>query len=136
MNSQIIDNLIQFSEGALSIAERAIQERDTAVNKAAALGNDQVMLQKVASTRIDETLDAMAAANFVPAQNREKLASMLATHEGALNIVEALVYQSISPASVGEPVARTMKVAGASGDSDDTGGELAMFAKLVRDGFN
>ena len=136
MNSQIIDNLIQFSEGALSIAERAVQERDVAVNKTAALGNDQVTLQKVAASRVDETLETMTSANLVPAQNREKLASMLATHEGALSIVEALVYQSVSPASVGEPVARTTKVASAFGDSDDTGGELAMFAKLVRDGFN
>jgi hypothetical protein len=139
MQPQFVSELIKFSEGALSLAEQAVRERDTAVSKVAALeqSKDQVTLMKVASTeKVDETLDVMAAGGLVPPTNRQKLAAMLATHEGALEVVSALVFQSFSPSIGGEPVAPMAKAASVTGNSGDTGGELAMFAKLARDGFN
>lgn len=137
MHSQLVTNLFQFSEGALALAEQAVSERDKATSKVAALEQNQITLQKVASvSTIDNTLDVMAAGGLVPPSNRQKLASLLATHEGALEVVNALVFQSFSPSIGGEPVAQTVKAASAAGDSGDTGGEMAMFAKLARDGFN
>lgn len=137
MHSQLVTNLFEFSEGALALAEQAVAQRDQATSKVAALEQNQITLQKVASvSTIDKTLETMAAGGLVPPSNRQKLASLLATHEGALEVVNALVFQSFSPSIGGEPVAQTVKTASATGDSGDTGGEMAMFAKLARDGFN
>lgn len=136
MQPQIVNNLIEFSDGALSLAEQAVRERDNAISKVATLEQNQVTLHKVASDKVEETLDIMATGGLVPTANRQKLASMLSTHEGALEVVGALVFQSISPSFGGEPVAPMAKAASVTGNSGDTGDELAMFARLAREGFN
>lgn len=136
MQPQFASELIKFSEGVLALAEQASRERDEAVSKVAALEQGQVTLQKVASTQVAETLDVMTDAGLVALANREKMASMLGSHTGALEVVSALIFQSFSPSIGGEPVPQTVKAARVAGDSGDTGGELAMFAKLARDGFN
>lgn len=134
MSTEVIQQLVSLSEGALALADQTARERDSALSKIAQLEN-RVSLVKVASEdQVGTTLQSMEGAGLVPVANREKIAGLLATHEGALEVVNALVFQSFSPPG-GEPV-RPLEKAASVGSSGESDGELAMLVKLAREGFN
>ena len=135
---EIVRNLVKFSEQLLDLAEQSVREKDVLLADKQARDNNDVTLRKVASGLVRDTLGKLDAARLVPPENREAILEKISSHEGSLEVIEALLALNISPSSGGNPVPREAmtKEAGSCGSTPSGDPERSLWVNLIRTGWN
>jgi hypothetical protein len=141
-SNPLVEELLGFSDELVQIAERAVADKTAAEAELTRLKGNEIELQKVAAAHVSEALDALTEASLLPASNREKIASMLETHEGALEVLTGVVFLAVAPSQGGTPVSPPMSKL-ASAETPDLRGqrrkapnaELQIWADLAHSGF-
>jgi len=104
----VVTELLGFSQTLVQLAEDALSAKEAAETELTKLRDENVTLQKVASESVSTVLDELANASLLPPANREKVAALLSTHDGALEVLRGVVFIAASPPAGGTPVDPTM----------------------------
>ena len=138
----LVQHLLGLSDELVQLAETAIAAKTAAEAALAKHQEADVLLQKVASDKVTIALDALAEASLLPAASREKIASMLSTHDGALEVLQGVVYLAVAPPDGGTPVSPTMSKQAAKEEPVSrvsrrkvSDADLADWTSLIRTGF-
>lgn len=138
-----IEELLELNGQLTTLAEEAVAAKEAAETELKQFKDTAVTLQKVASDKVGGVIDALAGAHMLPEVNRDKVASLLGTHEGALDVLRSVIHLTVSPEDGGTPVpnpaaVKTASVAGAGSRDpkvDSRTAELQLWADLARTGF-
>jgi hypothetical protein len=134
----VLAELVGLTDDLVSLAEEAVSAKEAAETALAKVQESAVTLQKVAAANVEDAVNTLSDASLLPAANRDKIATMLGTHDGALEVLKSVVFLAVAPPSGGTAIAPVTKQAAAvdsrvSRKSQDP--DLAIWAELAKTGF-